>query len=163
VNPTPAIDRLAAQGMLFERSYCTNAICGPVRAVIETGMHSHLNGFRRNGEKFDWNQPTFPKLLRDSGYQTVLYGKYHLGGIPQGYDEWIVLPDQGDYYNPDFITPDGSIRIEGHCTDVVTDMAVKWLKENATRNARSCFVCSTGPPHRAWMPALRHLDATRSN
>jgi arylsulfatase A-like enzyme len=159
VNPTPAIDRLAAQGMLFERSYCTNAICGPVRAVIETGMHSHLNGFRRNGEIFDWNQPTFPKLLRDSGYQTVLYGKYHLGGIPQGYDEWVVLPDQGDYYNPDFITPDGSIRIEGHCTDVVTDMAVKWLKEKRDTERPFMLRVQHKAPHRAWMPALRHLDA----
>ena len=48
VNPTPHIDQLAAQGMVFERSYCTNSICGPVRAVIETGKHSHRNGFRQN-------------------------------------------------------------------------------------------------------------------
>lgn len=64
VNPTPNIDKLAAQGMVFERSYCTNSICGPVRAVIETGKHSHLNGFRQNGDKFNWDQQTFPKLLQ---------------------------------------------------------------------------------------------------
>jgi arylsulfatase A-like enzyme len=94
VNPTPNIDKLAAQGMVFERSYCTNSICGPVRAVIETGKHSHLNGFRQNGDKFNWDQQTFPKLLQASGYQTVLYGKYHMEGKPQGYDDWVVLPGQ---------------------------------------------------------------------
>ncbi|MFU8894194.1 MAG: sulfatase [Luteolibacter sp.] len=158
VNPTPAIDRLAAQGMLFERSYCTNSICGPVRAVIETGKHSHKNGFRRNGDAFDWDQPTFPKLLRNAGYQTILYGKYHLGGTPQGYDEWKALPGQGDYYNPDFITPEGDIRIEGHATDVVTEMAIKWLKEKRDPGRPFMLRVQHKAPHRNWMPALRHLD-----
>jgi arylsulfatase A-like enzyme len=159
VNPTPNIDKLASQGMVFERSYCTNSICGPVRAVIETGKHSHLNGFRQNNETFDWDQPTFPKILRETGYQTILYGKYHLGGIPQGYDEWVVLPDQGDYYNPNFITPDGKIRIEGYCTDVVTDMAVKWLKEKRDPERPFMLRVQHKAPHRPWMPALRHLGA----
>jgi len=159
VDPTPAIDKLASQGMVFERSYCTNSICGPVRAVIETGKHSHINGFRRNGEHFDWDQPTFAKALRESGYQTILYGKYHLGGIPQGYDKWAVLPDQGDYYNPDFLTADGKIRIEGYCTDVVTNMAVKWLRESRDPNKPFLLRVQHKAPHRTWMPALRHLAA----
>lgn len=158
VDPTPAIDRLAAEGMLFERSYCTNSICGPVRAVIETGLHSHLNGFRRNGDQFDWDQQTFPKLMRDAGYQTVMYGKYHMGGTPQGYDEWMVLPGQGDYFNPDFITPDGNVRIDGHCTDVVTDLAVRWLKEQRDPDQPFLLRVQHKAPHRNWMPALRHLD-----
>ena len=159
VNPTPHLDRLAAEGMLFERSFCTNSICGPVRAVIETGKHSHKNGFSRNGESFNWDQPTFPKILRESGYQTVLYGKYHLGGIPQGYDEWKVLPGQGDYYNPDFITPNGRIRVDGHSTDVVTGMAVDWLKDSRDPDQPFLLRVQFKAPHRTWMPALRYLDA----
>lgn len=159
VNPTPNIDRLAAEGMLFERSFCTNSICGPVRAVIETGKHSHINGFARNGQQFDWDQPTFAKLLQEAGYQTVMYGKYHLGGTPQGYDEWKVLPGQGDYYNPDFITPDGNIRIEGHSTDVITGMAVDWLKESRDPDQPFILRVQFKAPHRTWMPALRFLDA----
>lgn len=158
VNPTPNIDRLAREGMRFERSYCTNSICGPVRAVIETGKHSHLNGFRHNGNNFNWDQPTFPKVLRENGYQTILYGKYHLGGTPQGYDEWVVLPGQGDYYNPDFLTADGRVRIEGHCTDVVTDMAVSWLREKRDPERPFMLRVQHKAPHRNWMPALRHLD-----
>ena len=128
VNPSPNLDKLAKQGMVFENSFCTNSICGPSRAVIQTGKHSHKNGFMNNGNSFDWNQQTFPKLLRKAGYQTAIYGKSHLKGAPQGYDSWAVLPGQGLYYNPDFITPEGKITIEGYCTDIVTDLAIDWLK-----------------------------------
>ena len=98
VNPTPRIDQLANQGMLFEKSFCTNSICGPSRAVIMTGKHSHKNGFMNNGNSFNWNQQTFPKILRKAGYTTALYGKSHLKGNPKGFDDWKVLPGQGDYY-----------------------------------------------------------------
>jgi arylsulfatase A-like enzyme len=107
VNPTPAIDKLAAQGMVMRNSFCTNSICGPSRSVILTGKHSHKNGFMNNGNSFDWDQQTFPKLLQIAGYQTALYGKSHLKGTPQGFDDWAVLPGQGDYFNPDFIFPEG--------------------------------------------------------
>ena len=158
VNPTPVIDRLAAEGMLFANSFCTNSICGPSRAVIQTGKHSHKNGFMNNGNTFDWNQQTFPKLLQKAGYQTAIYGKSHLKGKPQGYDDWAVLPGQGLYYNPDMIFPDGRKRIEGHCTDVVTDLAVNWLKNKRQKDKPFMLMVQHKAPHRNWMPALRHLD-----
>ena len=132
VNPTPVIDKLAREGMLFEKSFCSNSICGPSRAVILSGKHSHKNGFMNNGNSFDWNQQIFPKILRKNGYQTALYGKSHLKGKPQGFDDWAVLPGQGLYYNPDMIFADGRRRLDGYCTDVVTDLAVKWLKSGRT-------------------------------
>jgi len=158
VNPTPVIDRLAAEGMLFANSFCTNSICGPSRAVIQTGKHSHKNGFMNNGNTFDWNQQTFPKLLQKAGYQTAIYGKIHLKGKPQGYDDWAVLPGQGLYYNPDMIFPDGRKRIDGYCTDVVTDLAVNWLKNKRQKDKPFMLMVQHKAPHRNWMPALRHLD-----
>ena len=158
VNPTPVIDRLAADGMLFENSFCTNSICGPSRAVIQTGKHSHKNGFMNNGNTFDWNQQTFPKLLQKAGYQTAIYGKSHLKGKPQGYDDWAVLPGQGLYYNPDMIFPDGRKRIDGYCTDVVTDLAVDWLENKRMKDKPFMLMVQHKAPHRNWMPALRHLD-----
>jgi arylsulfatase A-like enzyme len=158
VNPTPNIDALAASGMLFRNSFCTNSICGPSRAVIQTGKHSHKNGFMNNGNSFDWNQQTFPKLLQQAGYTTALYGKSHLQGKPQGYDDWKVLPGQGLYYNPDLITPEGRVRIDGHCTDVVTDLAVEWLKEGRDGSKPFMLMVQHKAPHRNWMPALRHLE-----
>ena len=157
VDPTPNIDKLASQGMLFENSFCTNSICGPSRAVILTGKHSHLNGFMNNGNSFDWNQQTFSKLLQKSGYNTAIYGKSRLKGEPQGFDDWKVLPGQGLYYNPDMRTPQGTKRIEGHCTDIVTDLAIDWLKEGREADKPFCLMVQHKAPHRNWMPAERHL------
>jgi len=158
VDPTPNIDALAAQGIVFRNSFCTNSICGPSRAVIQTGKHSHKNGFMNNGNTFDWDQQTFPKLLQKAGYTTAIYGKSHLKGKPQGYADWKVLPGQGLYYNPDMITPEGRKRIEGHCTDVVTDLAVDWLKDGREAGKPFMLMVQHKAPHRNWMPALRHLN-----
>ncbi len=157
VNPTPNIDALARQGMLFENSFCTNSICGPSRAVILSGKHSHKNGFMNNGNSFDWNQQTFAKILQKSGYTTAIYGKSHLKGQPQGFDDWKVLPGQGLYYNPDMRTPEGLKRIEGHCTDIVTDLAVEWLQSGRDGDKPFMLMVQHKAPHRNWMPAERHL------
>jgi arylsulfatase A-like enzyme len=159
VNPTPHIDALAARGMRFQNSFCTNSICGPSRAVILTGLHSHKNGFRRNGDRFDGGQLTFPKLLQQAGYQTAMIGKWHLSSDPQGFDEWDILPGQGDYYNPEFIRP-GNQRttVTGHCTDIVTDKAIAWMEKVHRDDRPFMLMCQHKAPHRAWMPALRHLD-----
>ena len=121
INETPNIDRIAREGAIFYNSFCANSICGPSRACILTGKHSHLNGFLRNGNRFDPKQTTFPPLLQEAGYQTAMIGKWHLNSDPVGFDYWEVLPGQGSYYNPDFIQMDGSKkRFEGYCTDSVS-------------------------------------------
>ena len=157
INPTPNIDRLAREGMLFENSFCTNSICGPSRAVILTGKHSHKNGFMNNGNRFNPDQTTFPKLLQACGYQTALFGKWHLKSTPQGFDTWMVLPGQGAYYNPEFLTPEGSKVIKGHCTQIVTDLAVDWLKEGRDPDKPFLLMCQHKAPHRNWMPAFEHI------
>ena len=157
INPTPNIDKIASEGMLFQNSFCTNSICGPSRAVILTGKHSHINGFMRNGNRFDGDQQTFPKLLQKAGYKTAMIGKWHLTSDPQGFDFWKILPGQGYYYNPEFKTAQGRERIEGYCTDIVTDMALDWLKQNANSGKPFMLMCQHKAPHRTWMPALRHL------
>ncbi|MFP6619430.1 MAG: sulfatase, partial [Pirellulaceae bacterium] len=136
----------------------TNSICGPSRAVIMSGKHSHKNGFMNNGNSFDWNQQIFPKLLQQVGYTTAIYGKSHLKGKPQGFDDWKVLPGQGLYYNPDMITPEGRQRIDGHCTDIVTDLAVEWLEKGRDGDKPFMLMVQHKAPHRNWMPAPRHLD-----
>lgn len=158
VNPTPNIDQLASQGMLFKNSFCTNSICGPSRAVIQTGKFSHLNGFMRNGNNFDGSQQTFPKLLQTAGYKTAIIGKWHLKSEPQGYDYWDVLRGQGDYYNPVLLNKDGKREVEGYCTDIVTDLAVDWLNKNKDSEQPFMLMCQHKAPHRTWMPPLRYLD-----
>jgi uncharacterized sulfatase len=156
--PTPNIDRIANNGVKFNNNFCTNSICGPSRAVILTGKHSHLNGFRMNGETFDGSQPTLPKYLKEAGYQTALFGKWHLHGSPQGFDDWNILVDQGNYYNPDFIKNKDTTRIEGYATDIITEMGLDWLKNNRDKEKPFMLMVQHKAPHRNWMPALRHIN-----
>ena len=158
VNPTPNIDSLARQGMIFRKSFCTNSICGPSRAVIQTGKHNHINGFMHNGNNFDGSQQTFPKLLQKVGYKTAMIGKWHLKSDPQGFDYWKVLPGQGDYYNPAFLTKEGRTVVEGYCTDLVTNDALAWLEKQKGSDQPFMLMCQHKAPHRTWMPALRHLN-----
>lgn len=158
--PTPNIDRIASEGMLFERSYCANSICGPSRATILTGKHSHLNGFMDNNfSRFDGTQQTFPKLLQEAGYDTAMIGKWHLVSNPTGFNYWEILPGQGNYYNPDFIQMDGKEkRFEGYVTDLVTDKSIEWLKSRNDKAKPFMLMCQQKAPHRNWVPAERHMD-----
>ncbi|NKI25476.1 sulfatase [Arenibacter sp. 6A1] len=158
IAPTPNMDRIAKNGALFTHSYVTNSICGPSRAVILTGKHSHVNGFRQNGDRFDGSQPTLPKMLQQSGYQTALLGKWHLHGNPEGFDHWKILVDQGNYYNPDFIENGDTTRIQGYATDIITHDALDWLKNQRTDSVPFFLMVQHKAPHRNWMPALRHIN-----
>ena len=109
INSTPNIDRIAREGLRFDNAFCTNAICAPCRAVVLTGVHSHLNGLMDNGDVFDGSQPTFPQLLQGAGYQTALIGKWHLKTDPTGFDslDCATLAQGGVLGIQDFITSDG--------------------------------------------------------
>ncbi len=155
--PTPNIDRIAAEGMRFDRCYVTNSICAPSRATILTGMHSHGNGVLTNRERFDSTMLTFPKILQASGYQTAIVGKWHLKTTPMGFDFWEVLPGQGHYYNPDFRTPEGTIRVKGYVTEVITDKALEWLQEKRDRTKPFMLMLQHKAPHRRWEPGPGQL------
>ena len=157
--PTPRLDKLASQGAIFTRSYCSNSICGPSRAAILTGKHSHINGYLdNNNSNFDGTQTTFPQLMQKAGYQTAIVGKWHLKSDPTGFDYWEVLPGQGSYYNPDLKQMDGSKkRYEGYCTDLVTDLAIDWLDKQRDSKKPFVLMCQHKAPHRNWTPAPRHL------
>lgn len=156
--PTPNIDRIAKNGVIFQNNFCTNSICGPSRAVILTGKHSHINGFRMNGERFDGSQPTLPKQLKKLGYETAMIGKWHLHGKPTGFDHWEILNDQGNYYNPEFIQGEDTTVVEGYATDLITEKSLEWLKQRDSTGLPFYMMVHHKAPHRNWMPALRHLN-----
>jgi N-acetylglucosamine-6-sulfatase len=157
--PTPNLDRIAREGAIFGNSFCANSICGPSRACILTGKHSHKNGFRTNGDRFDGSQWCFQKDLQQAGYATALIGKWHLAGKPKGFDFWEIVQGQGNYYNPDFLTMDGQRhREEGYATDLVTDKAVDWL-DGRDPSKPFLLMCQHKAPHRTFAPALRHLGS----
>lgn len=153
---TPNIDRIAKEGMLFTNASVTNSICAPSRAVILTGKHSHINGKIDNISPFDTTNVTFPQLLRKAGYQTAMFGKLHFGNNPKGFDEFKILPGQGDYYNPKFITTTGDTTITGYVTDIITDLAIDWFENRRDSEKPFMLMYLHKAPHRTWMPAERH-------
>ncbi len=156
-NTTPHIDRIANEGVLFDNCCVTNSICAPSRAVIQTGKHSHLNGVLDNRQKFDTSQLTFPKLLSAAGYETAMVGKWHLKAEPSYFDYWEVLPGQGNYYNPDFRTPNGTVRVEGYVTDIITDKALDWLQSKHDPEKPFLLMLQHKAPHREWSPGPNYL------
>ncbi len=154
---TPNIDRIANDGMLFTNACVTNSICAPSRAVILSGKHSHINGKIDNIFPFDTTQITFPQLLQDAGYQTAMFGKLHFGNSPKGFDQFKILPGQGWYYNPEFITKyDGRDTVIGYTTDIITEMSLNWLKNDRTVDQPFLLMYLHKAPHREWLPPKRH-------
>ncbi len=150
---TPHLDRIAREGVKFTNSFVCNSLSGPSRAVLLTGKHSHKNGYTDNteGAMFDGEQQTVQQLLQEGGYQTAMIGKWHLGSTPTHFDFWTILPGQGDYYNPDFITPQGKIRKEGYVTNIITDMSIDWLRTQRDTARPFCLFVHHKAIHRNWM------------
>jgi arylsulfatase A-like enzyme len=146
---TPHIDRLAREGMRFENSFTTNALCAPSRATLLTGKYSHLNGMVSNPPgttggvthpSFDASQEMMPKILKRSGYQTGVVGKWHLPANPGdcGFDYFIFKRGSGGpYYDPNGYLRNmelGSKTIveksyPGYITDNVVDFTIEGIKQ----------------------------------
>ena len=160
---TPNIDRIAKEGMLFNNASVTNSICAPSRAVILTGKHSHINGKIDNISPFDTTNVTFPRLLQKAGYQTAMFGKLHFGNNPKGFDEFKILPGQGDYYNPVFNTKKGDTTVTGYVTDIITDLTLDWMEKRRDTAKPFLLMYLHKAPHRSWLPAKRHYTAFTKN
>jgi arylsulfatase A-like enzyme len=164
INHTPNLDRIAEGGMRFDNCFCTNSICTPSRATILAGTYNHINGVTTLATHMDNRLQTFPKLLRQAGYQTAVFGKWHLGTGPEhcptGFDDWSVLPGQGLYHNPELILkgPDGGTRktIHGYVTDIITDFSLDWL-EKRDREKPFCLLYHHKAPHRSWESDEKHM------
>jgi len=155
---TPNIDRIAEEGMRFTNACVTNSICAPSRATILTGKHTHINGKIDNLMPFDTTQVTFPQLFQKEGYQTAMYGKLHFGNNPKGVDDFMILPGQGRYINPDFITPKGDTTINGYCTDIITDLTLDWFKKKRDEDKPFMMMYLHKAPHRPWWPSPEKFE-----
>ena len=156
VNQTPQLDRLAKNGTRFANAFVTNSICTPSRATLLTGKYSHLNG-TPVFNNFDGSQQTVAKLMHGAGYYTGMIGKWHLGSDPTGFDRWIILPGQGVYNNPAFITPAGRITVNGYVTDVTTDLGLEFL-ETRPKDKPFLLFLHQKAPHRNWTPSEKYRE-----
>ncbi|MDO5732292.1 MAG: sulfatase [Eubacteriales bacterium] len=159
---TPGIDRLATEGCRLDRMYCTNSICAPSRASILTGNYNHLNGVRKLHNNLDKRLPNVAKSLQAVGYQTCIIGKWHLGNtdpyLPSGFDNYAIFDGQGEYYNPEWITPEGRERSEGYVTELLTTRCLDWLEER-DRKKPFFLMCHHKAPHRNWQASPKYQHA----
>ncbi len=155
---TPNIDRIARAGVVFDNNFCANSISSPSRACLLTGKHSHMNGVT-TWQSFDGSQETFPKILQRNGYATAIFGKWHLTSKPTGFEEWAILEGQGNYYNPNYITPTGVKRIEGYSEDITTDMTLDFIKRQKDSGRPFLAMCHFKAPHRTWFPNIKYLNS----
>lgn len=157
--PTPNIDRLAQEGMLFQQAFVENSLSTPSRACLMTGLYSHQNGQRRLGAGIDTTKTFISEILQDNGYQTGMVGKWHMQCEPKGFDFYSVLWDQGNYYNPEFRTKETNgkyVKEEGYATHLTTDYALKFLNER-DKEKPFCLFVHHKAPHRNWMPEEKYL------
>lgn len=132
INPTPTLDKLAGDGILFENCFVTNSICSPSRASILTGQYSQANGVKVLDIPLKPENQYLPIEMKKLGYETAVIGKWHLHAEPN-FDYYKVLPIQGKYFDPEFrdknegAWPDNLVKHEGHSTDVITDLTLDWL------------------------------------
>ncbi len=164
LNPTPTIDRLAKEGILFENAYCTNSICTPSRACIMTGQYSHINGIHDLGGKLDPTKHTLAIEMRKAGYQTAMIGKWHLKNEPN-FDYYKVLPGQGNYFNPTFheTSPgkkfkENSVQMKGHSSDCITDSTLDWFKTKRNKTKPFFLMHHYKAPHDMFQNAPRYED-----
>ena len=164
LNPTPTLDKMAAEGIVFDNAFCVNAICTPSRACIITGQYPHRNGVFDLGGRITPGNQTLPILFRKAGYQTAMIGKWHLKEEPN-FDYYKVLPGQGKYFDTQFRVqgskpwPRNSVTHKGeHSSDAITDSTLHWFKTQREKG-KPFFVCHQfKAPHDYFENAPRYQD-----
>ncbi len=145
----------------MDAAFCTNSICAPSRAAILTGTYNHVNGVTTLATPLDNSLWTFTHELGDAGWQTVIFGKWHLGhgpnADPTGFDRWRLLPGQGHYHNPVFLDSElGIDEVGGYVTDLITNDCLAWLDSRDESKPFALF-CHHKAPHRTWEPDAKHF------
>ncbi len=163
VFETPNIDRLGREGLKLDSCFSTNPVCTPARASIMTGQYGHINGVKTLDDSLDQhNSPNLVKLFKENGYQTSIFGKWHLHCLPEHFDEYKILRGvggQGTYQDPEFLEKEaGETQYNGYVTDIITDMTVNYINTELDTEKPFFMMCHHKAPHDFWEFAERHRD-----
>lgn len=164
---TPHQDRIGREGVYFNNSFCTNALCAPARAVALTGLYSHTSGALDNKteDPLPADIPIFTDLLHDAGYDVAFVGKAHVGnGARERYWDYYLgfnAPETNFYAPRLFEGRKGRMGEEKtypgvYADDFVTDRALDWLKEE--RDRPFCLLLWHQAPHEPYYRPRRYLD-----
>jgi arylsulfatase A-like enzyme len=163
---TPHIDRLAAEGALFERAFHTTPICSPNRASIMTGQYASRHGIIDNvaRDAMSHRLPNYHLELQRLGYETAHIGKWHMGndGMPRpGYDHWVSYDGHGRIRDPR-LNHGGEYRAHpGYITDIMNELALQWLESRPKRGSAGAKPWSLFFAHKAVHPdAEQAADGT---
>jgi N-acetylglucosamine-6-sulfatase len=163
---TPALDRLAREGVVFANAFCTTPLCSPARASFLTGRYAWQHGVWNNSDRGAWDDAnvTFLETLARAGYRTAFLGKWHMpgSGLPRlrGVDHFVtftIQDGQGRYFDCPLVVdgrPEPSRK--AYLPEELTDRAIALLA--APREAPACVYLSHKSVHHPWRPAPDHDD-----
>lgn len=157
---TPAIDALANKSVYFDQAFVTTSLCSPSRASIVTGQYTHTHGVTDNDTDLSPQTPTYAKELQKNGYKTGFVGKWHMGAATDerrpGFDYWVSFNGQGQYLDPKLNVDGERSKIKGHMTDILTDLAVDFIKKQASSDQPYMLSLSHKAVHENFTPTERH-------
>mgnify|MGYP003874979895 CR=1 FL=1 len=156
---SPNVDRLAREGMNFTNAFVTTPLCSPARGSFLTGQYVRTHGIMDNSNRSEASHKlvTFPKLLRDAGYETAYVGKWHMGNdaTPRpGFDKWVSFPGQGQYTDPRMNIDGNAIQAQGYMTDLLNNHAVEFIRKPHSKPF--CLYLAHKAVHGPFTPAERH-------
>ncbi len=153
--PTPNMDRLADEGMLFEQSFVVQSVCSPSRASIFTGLYPHAHEVRTNHDDWNQGQKNIMRALEGRGYRIGYVGKWHLGGMtpPDWADRWVSFRGQGEYIDPVLDIDGSNAWYRGHLTEILTDHAIDFLQ--SAKDSPFFLVLSHKAAHAPFVPQER--------
>lgn len=159
---TPHADRIAREGANFRNAFATTPLCSPSRASFLTGQYPHRNGIIDNTNRSVRSRElvTWPRLLRETGYNTAFIGKWHMGNDDSprpGFDHWVSFPGQGESIDPPINENGKSARVKGYITDILSERAVEFIVRQRTQPF--CMYLA----HKAIHPNIQQADDGSTN
>ncbi|MGB5666437.1 MAG: sulfatase [Maribacter sp.] len=162
LDPTPTLDKLANEGIIFDNCFVNNSICVPSRAAIITGQRDQTNGVIDLEGALAPDNQYLPKEMGKLGYQTAIVGKWHLHDEPDAFDYYKVLPVQGKYFDPEFRVrgakpwPENVVQTTGHSSDNIMDITLDYLKNKRDPNKPFFLMHHFKAPHDDFENAHRY-------
>ena len=163
---TPHLDRMAKNGLRFDRFYAGGPVCSPTRATVLTGRTHDRTGVLDHGYPLRKQEKTLSEAMRKKGYATAHFGKWHLNGLRGpgvpiikndthgpggfGFDYWLSVTNFFDL-NP-VMSRNGSFEnFSGDSSEIIVNEALEFITQKSRSNIPFFVVIWYGTPHSPWM------------